>query len=129
MVYGLNAVDVEEKDLLGLYISGHPLDAYKEKIEKFGTVIKKIKEEVKIGMPVTVASIIDNVKIVTTKNNNRMAFIKISDFTGSIDAVVFSKLFDTTKDILLQDTIIALQGKVTERNGEKSLMIESFKKI
>jgi DNA polymerase-3 subunit alpha len=118
-----------EKDLLGLYISGHPLDAYKEKIEKFGTVIKKIKEEVKIGMPVTVASIIDNVKIVTTKNNNRMAFIKISDFTGSIDAVVFSKLFDTTKDILLQDTIIALQGKVTERNGEKSLMIESFKKI
>ena len=118
-----------EKDLLGLYISGHPLDAYKEKIEKFGTLIKKVKEEIKIGMPVTVAAIIDDIRIVTTKTNNRMAFIKISDYTSSIDAVVFSKLFESTKDILIQDTIIALQGKVTERNGEKSLMIESFKKI
>jgi DNA polymerase III alpha subunit len=58
-----------------------------------------------------------------------MAFIKVSDFSGTIDAVVFSKLFETTKDILVADTIIALKGKVTERNGEKSLMIESLKKI
>jgi DNA polymerase III subunit alpha len=118
-----------EKELLGLYISGHPLDAYKEKIEKFGTLIKKIKEEVKIGMPVTVAAIIDDIRIVTTKSNARMAFIKISDFSSTIDAVIFSKLFEGTKDILIKDTIIALSGKVTERNGEKSLMIESFKKI
>jgi DNA polymerase-3 subunit alpha len=106
-----------------------PLDAYKEKIEKFGTLIKKIQTELKVNTPVTVAAIIDEVKIVTTKNNARMAFIKISDFSGTIEAVVFSKLFDTTKDILLPDTIIALKGKVTERNGERSLMIESFKKI
>ena len=118
-----------EKELLGLYISGHPLDAYKEKIEKFATVLKKIKTETTIGMPVTVAAIIDDVRIVTTKKGDRMAFVKLSDYTGSIDAVVFSKLFETTKDILLPDTIIAIQGKVTERNGEKSLMIESFKKI
>lgn len=118
-----------EKELLGLYISGHPLNAYKEKIEKFGTLIKKIKEDTKIGMPVTVAAIIDDIRVVTTKNNSQMAFIKISDFTGTIDAVVFSKLFESTKDILIADNIIALQGKVTERNGERSLMIESFKKI
>ncbi len=118
-----------EKELLGLYISGHPLNAYKEKIEKFGTLIKKIKEETKVGMPVTVAAIIDDIRIVTTKNNAQMAFIKISDFSGTIDAVIFSKLFEGTKDILIKDTIIALQGKVTERNGERSLMIESFKKI
>jgi DNA polymerase-3 subunit alpha len=118
-----------EKELLGLYISGHPLNAYKEKIEKFGTLIKKIQTEVKVNTPVTVAAIIDDVRIVTTKNNTRMAFIKLSDFTGSIDAVVFSKLFDTVKDILVNDTIIAMKGKVTERNGEKSLMIESLKVI
>lgn len=118
-----------EKDLLGLYISGHPLDAYKEKIEKSGTLIKKIQTEIKVNTPVTVAAIIDEVRIVTTKNNTRMAFIKLSDFTGTIDAVVFNRLFETMKDILVVDTIIALKGRVTERNGEKSLMIESFKKI
>jgi DNA polymerase-3 subunit alpha len=118
-----------EKDLLGLYISGHPLNAYKEKIEKFGTLIKKIQTEVRVNTPVTVAAIIDDVRIVTTKNNSRMAFIKLSDFTGSIDAVVFSKIFEANKDILLVDTIIALQGKVTERNGEKSIAIDTLKKI
>ena len=118
-----------EKDLLGLYISGHPLNAYKEKIEKFGTLIKKIQTEIKVNTPVTVAAIIDDVRIVTTKNNARMAFIKLSDFTGSIDAVVFTKLFETAKDILVVDTVIAMTGKVTERNGEKSLMIENLKKI
>lgn len=119
-----------EKDLLGLYVSGHPLDSYREKIEKFGTLILKIKTgEVKVGMPVTVAAIIDDIRIVVTKKGDRMAFIKVSDFSSTIDGVLFSKLFESTKDILIKDTIIALQAKVSERNGEKSLMIESFKKI
>jgi DNA polymerase-3 subunit alpha len=118
-----------EKELLGLYISGHPLSAYKERIEKSGTLIKKIQTETKVNTQVTVAAIIDDVRIVTTKNNTRMAFIKLSDFSGTIEAVVFAKLFETTKDLLLKDTIIALKGKVTERNGEKSLMIESLKVI
>ncbi len=118
-----------EKDLLGLYVSGHPLQAYKEKIEKFGTIIKKIQEEFKVNTPITVAAIIEDVRIVTTKKNDRMAFIKLSDTTGTIDAVIFSKLFESNKDILIKDTIIALQGKVTERNGEKSIMIDNFKKI
>jgi DNA polymerase-3 subunit alpha len=118
-----------EKELLGLYISGHPLNAYKDKIEKFGTLIKKIQTEVKVNTPVTVAAIIEDVRVVTTKKNDRMAFIKLSDFSGTIDAVVFSRLFETIKDILVKDTIVAMKGKVTERNGEKSLMIESLKVI
>ena len=118
-----------EKDLLGLYISGHPLDNYKDKIAQFGTLIKKIQTELKENTPVTVAAIIDDVKIVTTKKNDRMAFLKLSDYSGGIEAVVFSKLFETCKEILINDNIIALKGKVSVRNGEKSLMIESLKKI
>lgn len=118
-----------EKELLGLYISGHPLEEFRDKIEKFGTVIKKIQTEVENGMPVTVACIIDSVRPITTRNNERMAFVKISDFTGTIEAVVFSKLYEIQKDLLEPDTIIALSGKVTFRNGEKSLVIEKFKTI
>jgi len=118
-----------EKELLGLYVSGHPLDAYKDKIGKFGVLIKDAKTTTKVGTPITIAAIIDTVKIVTTKTNKRMAFIKLSDFSDSIEAVIFSDLFEKNKDILVQDTIIASQGKITERNGEKSLMIEKMKKI
>ncbi len=118
-----------EKELLGLYISGHPLNEYKEKIEKFGTLIKKVKTESKTGSLVTIACILDEVKIIMTKKNDRMAFIKVSDFTGSIEAVVFSKTFEANKDILINDNIIAIQGRITERNGEKSIAIENLKKI
>jgi DNA polymerase-3 subunit alpha len=118
-----------EKELLGLYISGHPLEEYKEKIEKFGTLIKKIKDEVNVGMPVTVACIVDDIRVVTTKKNDQMAFVKVSDFSGSTECVVFSKLYTTSREVLIKDNIIAIQAKVTERNGEKSLMIESLKKI
>ncbi len=117
-----------EKDLLGLYISGHPLSAYKDKIEKFGVYIKDILVKLKVDSPIKSVVIIDEVKIVTTKKNDRMAFLKVSDDTGSIDAVVFSKLFETNKDLLVKDTIIAYQGKITERNGEKSIMIEAMKR-
>ncbi len=118
-----------EKELLGLYISGHPLDAYKEKIEKFGTPVKKIKEEVRNTMPVILAAIITDVRVVMTKKNDRMAFIKLEDFTGTIEAVVFPKSFTEYKDLLVPETIIAVNAKVTVRNGEKSIMIEKLKKI
>ncbi|MEI7688839.1 MAG: DNA polymerase III subunit alpha [Candidatus Nomurabacteria bacterium] len=117
-----------EKDLLGLYVSGHPLSAYKDKIEKFGVFIKNILESLKVNSPIKSVVIIDEVKIVTTKKNDRMAFLKVSDDTGSIDAVVFSKLFEANKELLEKDHIIAYQGKITERNGEKSIMIEGLKK-
>jgi DNA polymerase-3 subunit alpha len=117
-----------EKDLLGLYISGHPLNAYKDKIEKFGVFIKNIIETLKVNSPIKSVVIIDEVKIVTTKKNDRMAFLKVSDHTGSIDAVVFTKLFEPNKELLEKDTIIAYQGKITERNGEKSILIEGLKK-
>lgn len=118
-----------EKELLGLYISGHPLDAYKDKIAKFGTEIKTIKNETKVGMPVTVACIVEDVRIIMTKNNDRMAFLKLSDYTGTIEAVVFSKLFEKVKDDLIKDTILACNAKVSSRNGDKSLQIENLKRI
>ena len=118
-----------EKELLGLYISGHPLDAYREKIQKFGTPIKKLRTEVKIGMPIILAAIVDDVRIINTKKGDRMAFLKLSDDTGAIEAVVFSKLYEAHREDLINDTIIAFQGKVSERNGTRSIMIESLKKI
>ncbi len=117
-----------EKELLGLYVSGHPLNAYKDKIEKFGVYVKNIIGTLKVNSPIKSVVIIDEVKIVTTKKNDRMAFLKVSDHTGSIDAVIFSKLFEANKELIEKDTIIAYQGKITERNGEKSIMIEGLKK-
>ena len=118
-----------EKELLGLYISGHPLDRLRDKLEKRTMNIKKIKEQMGNGMIVTLAGIIENARLVVTKNNERMAFLKISDLTDSIEAVAFPSIFKESIDILVPEKCIAFSGKVSNRNGEKSIIIEAVKEI
>ncbi len=119
-----------EKELLGLYISGHPLDRLREKLEKREINIRKIKEELGNGIPVTIAGIIDDARVIITKNqSDRMAFLKISDLTGTIEAVVFPSIFKESAEILVPEKCIALSGKVSLRNGEKSIIIEALKEV
>src|SRR3989338_4772867 len=118
-----------EKELLGLYISGHPLDRIRDKLESRNMNIKKIKEEMGNGMQITIAGIIETARVVVTKNNERMIFLKIGDLTGSIEAVAFPAIFKEAIDILVPEKCIALSGKVSNRNGEKSLIIEAVKEI
>ncbi len=118
-----------EKELLGLYISGHPLDRVREKIEAKNINIQKIKEQFGNGMEVTIAGIIETVRQVITKKNERMAFLKISDFTGSIDAVVFPSLFTTHTEIFVPEKCIAFSGKISLKDNEKSIIIEKVKEI
>ena len=118
-----------EKELLGLYVSGHPLDRIRDKLEARDMNIKKIKEEWPNGMTVTIAGIVEEVRVISTKKNDQMAFLKIADLTGSIEAVIFPKLFLSAKEYLLTDKCIAIKAKINLRNGEKTLVIEEIKEI
>ncbi|OGI86518.1 DNA polymerase III subunit alpha [Candidatus Nomurabacteria bacterium RIFCSPLOWO2_01_FULL_41_12] len=118
-----------EKELLGLYISGHPLDRIRGKLENRDINIEKIKKDMGNGMQITIAGIIESSRQVITKNNERMAFLKIGDLTGSIEAVAFPGIFKESIDILVPEKCIAFSGKVSNRNGEKSIIIEAVKEI
>ena len=118
-----------EKELLGLYISGHPLDRIRKKLESRDMNIKKIKESVGNGISVTIAGIIETARQVVTKNNERMVFLKIADLTDSIEAVAFPSIFKESIDILVPEKCIAISGKVSLRNGEKSIIIEAMKEV
>jgi len=118
-----------EKELLGLYLSGHPLDRLREKLEKRTVNIKKIKEEFGNGMQITIAGIIETSRQVVTKNNERMAFLKIADLTDSIEVVCFPSVFKDFIEVLVAEKCIALTGKVSNKNGEKSIIIEAVKEI
>jgi len=123
-----------EKELLGLYISGHPLDKYRAVLEKQPINIKRIKEEtaavkaeVDGGKPV--GGIIEELRVIMTKNNEPMAFLKIADLSGVIEAVVFPRTYAQYKNILAVDKCIAAICKVSERNGEISLVLERLKEL
>ncbi|MCR4306724.1 MAG: OB-fold nucleic acid binding domain-containing protein, partial [Candidatus Yonathbacteria bacterium] len=120
---------VWEKELLGLYVSGHPLEKYRERFAKQNTNIKKIKAELREGMMAVVAGIVEEAKEVVTKKGDRMAFMKIADFTDTIEVVVFPKLFVEHKSLLMADKCVAIKGKISERNGEKSLIAEGIKEL
>ncbi len=116
-----------EKELLGLYISGHPLDRYKDVISKRDMDIKKAIETLKDGAEVTLACIIEEIRPITTKKGDAMAFVKVADFTGELDTVVFPKVLAEFRTAFTPDKCLALKGKMSERNGQKSMIIERVK--
>lgn len=146
-----------EKELLGLYISGHPLDKFKEKFEKSEMNIAKLKELSRplfIDIPpmpegaskdkikkekerlkkerdrqYVIAGMITASREIITKTNTRMMFLTLSDMTDSIECVVFSRTYEQMKELFTPDACIAIKGKVSERNGELSILVEKAKKL
>ncbi len=118
-----------EKELLGLYVSGHPLEKFREMITKKDMNIQKAITEAKEGSPVIFAAIINEVRVVQTKGNETMAFITLSDFTGSSEAVVFPRVYREFRNSILADKCLAVKATVNTRNGEKSFVIERMKEL
>lgn len=116
-----------EKELLGLYISGHPLDKYRETISKREMDIKIAKETLKDGAEVTIACIVTEIKNINTKKGDAMAFMKISDFSGEMETVVFPKILAQFRNAFSTDKCLAIKGKISERNGTKSIIIDNVK--
>jgi hypothetical protein len=118
-----------EKELLGLYVSGHPLDDIREKIEKSGTNISKIKSIGRQDQPITLAAVVQTVKIIITKKNQQMAFIQLEDLSGTIESVVFPTIYKKHMNSLVVDKILAIKGKVSIREGERTIVIDDLKEI
>jgi DNA polymerase-3 subunit alpha len=123
-----------EKELLGLYISGHPLDKYKSILEKrpvhVSTVKAKAQKELEQGLKVkedmvVLGGIIEDVRVIMTKKNEPMAFLRMADLTGTIEAVAFPRTYGRFKAILVPEKCVALKAKVSERNGEISLVADN----
>ena len=118
-----------EKELLGLYISGHPLDKYKNVLEKREVTITKVKTEFKEGMIVVVGGIIEEAKPILTKKNDQMMFLRLADLTGTIEVVVFPRVFEEFKKFLVTEKCVAIKGKISNRNDEVSLIAEKVKEL
>jgi len=118
-----------EKELLGLYVSGHPLEQFKDKLANQKNTIKNIKENSKENEIVVVGGLIENMRDILTKNGDKMFFIKFVDLTDEIELVVFPRTLQEFSNIFVPDECIAVKARVSLRNGEKSLIAEKAKKL
>ena len=117
-----------EKELLGVFVSGHPLDDYAEELKKRAS-IGEIKSDSRNGIPVVTAGIIDTVHELLTKKGDRMAFVSLSNHTDSIEMVAFPEVFRTYHNELIPGTCVAIKGRVSIRNDEVTIALERVKKL
>jgi DNA polymerase III subunit alpha len=118
-----------EKELLGIYVSGHPLDAYEALVKKSKLSVAKIKEDPRPGTLAILPVLIVLVRAILTKGGEKMAFVTVEDTSGSIEAVVFPKLFKEHAGAIVPGACILVKGKVSVRNGETSLALEELKPL
>ncbi len=109
-----------ERDLMGLYISAHPLDKYEAYFQEQTMPISEIKPNID-GATVIVGGIITNVRSLVTKSGSKMAFVKIEDKISEIEVIVFPKTFEQVGAKLVQDAVVKVTGRVnaTDRDGNK----------
>lgn len=115
-----------EKELLGVYVSGHPLDEFAAELAKRPR-ISTLKKETRNGVPVVTAGMIESVRELLTKKGDRMAFVKLGDSIDSIELVAFPEVYKTHQEKLVVGSCIALQGKLSMRNEEATIIIDKVK--
>lgn len=116
-----------EKELLGFYISEHPLNDYQEIFKRL-MPIKNISEESKNKI-VIIGGIISTIKKITTKRGEPMLFVNLEDLTNKIEIIVFPSMFSKKPEIWQENKIIAIKGKVDNRNGNLKIICDDAKEI
>jgi len=117
-----------EKETMGLYISGHPLNEYKEIIKEIVNVYSydfEVSEEEEIGETrltdgqfARIAGIISDIKTISTKNNRMMAFVMIEDLYGQVEVIVFPKILEASARILAMDNLVVVEGNISVKENE-----------
>ncbi len=118
-----------EKELLGIYVSGHPLDAHAEKVAKATISIKEILADPHPGKDLILPVLLAEVRPVLTKGGDKMAFVRLEDKTASLEAVIFPKLYKEHALLVNAGTCLLVKGKVSSRNGETSFAVDNLKAL
>jgi DNA polymerase III subunit alpha len=108
-----------ERELLGLYLSSHPLDAYETYLDENAVAINALTPEMD-NKSVTVGGVVSVIRTIVTKNGAKMAFVKLEDKTSETELIVFPSAYEHLAEVLIQDKIILASGKINckDRDGK-----------
>ena len=123
-----------EKEMLGIYISGHPLKPYEKELNKISTItttqLFEVQEDMEGGIvenidgkKVTLGGIVVKKKNMITKNNNMMAFITLEDLYGVVECIVFPATFDRYNSLIEEDSLVVIEGKISLSEEEEPKII------
>ncbi|MDZ7719684.1 MAG: DNA polymerase III subunit alpha [Balneolaceae bacterium] len=121
----------KERELIGFYLSGHPLDRYKEDTELFASHTLSVDElsDLNDRDKVKVVAIITAVKRITDKKGRPMAFIQVEDLHGSVEVLVFSEVYDRHQGLIAPDTVLLIEGTISLRDSQPKIIANSLERI
>ncbi len=117
-----------EKELLGLYISDHPVKDYQEYFEKTALPIRNIGTE-SVGQMVSVGGIISKIKKIFLKNQKTMMFVTLEDMNSTMEILVFPKVLEATGSMWQEEKIILASGKISDKDGSFKLLCDTVKVV
>lgn len=130
-----------EKEMLGIYISGHPLQPYEEELKRISTIttseLYEAQSHMKEGLGdnidgklITIGGIIAAKKNKITKNNNMMAFVTLEDLYGAVECIVFPATYDRYGRFIEEDNLVVVKGRVSiSEEDEPKILCESISKL
>ncbi len=126
-----------EKELLGIYVSAHPLEKYQKEIRKSSVEINKLgirqanskANKYSTNKKVTISGIINVVKKILTKNNKPMIFAELEDLTGKIEALVFPSVLEKNPAIWQEGKIIKMIGKISNKDDQLKILCDQAEEL
>jgi len=117
-----------EKELVGLYLSDHPLREYQEQLSLIATPISRLSEHTR-DERVRVGGIVTKIQKILTKKNESMLFVRIEDAAGAVEILIFPKLLLQTPGLWVEGRLILVEGKVSDKDGETKLLADSAREL
>jgi DNA polymerase III subunit alpha len=117
-----------EKELLGLYISEHPLHEWRNELSERVWPLGELPN-VRDQASIHIAGIVSTIKKIVTKSQQPMIFVQMEDLTGKGEVVVFPKLYQTTVELWQEGALLIISGKCSEKDGEKKILADKVWKL
>lgn len=114
-----------EKELLGLYVSDHPLNGYLSQVEHKISHLSNALAETEEGARVTVGGVVNRLRQIITKKGQSMAFVTLSDAFGDMDLVFFPKTWEQYSQIVDSGSVLLVEGKVQHRDSSISVLVDN----
>ncbi len=111
-----------EKEVLGLYVSEHPLSAIRDQLRRKSDATVAELERRRDGEVVTIGGIVAGVRHMTTKRGDAMVFLRLEDITGSVETVVFNQTYDKARELCTADRILIVKARIDRKEGETKLV-------
>jgi DNA polymerase-3 subunit alpha len=117
-----------EKELLGLFVSAHPLDEYEEILKEHCTPLAELATLPR-GARVIVGGIIQEVRHVVTRKGDPMAFVTLDDRSCTVEFTIFPEVVERSRDLLQEDEVVALSIVIEERRGEPNYVVQQVERL